>query len=281
MAGVRGASWHHRETLELLALWGEAKVQQELSSSTRNIEVYRDISSGLVAKGFRRSAEECRNKTKKLRLAFKKVVANNEQSGAALETCPFYTELSHIFGRSASVTGRRLSHSFEEMEAPSTSTIIRAPSLPPQKPLRIFSPWTKREKAEAGAENNAEGDMEELPPGEDLAPGAILRELSPKSRLAYVRARTKRVSAVQKFSEEMIRHSTRQRELLLEASRREHEEFMNVMKASIEEERQTWELLGGILQGTLVALQDLTQVIRGQGGAAASQAGSTSAAPPE
>ncbi|KAL8165706.1 UNVERIFIED_CONTAM: hypothetical protein K2H54_053405 [Gekko kuhli] len=57
----------------------------------------------------------------------------------------------------------------------------------------------------------------------------------------------------------MIRHSLQQREVLLEASRKEHEDFMNLMKASLQEERQTRELLGAILQGTLVALQDLTQ----------------------
>ncbi|KAL8169315.1 UNVERIFIED_CONTAM: hypothetical protein K2H54_044683 [Gekko kuhli] len=172
------------------------------------------------------------------------------------------------------------------MEAPSTSHQNTIPPSP-EASQDLFPMDQQGEEgdiflslAEAGAENNAEGDMEELPPEEgtststqvlvcerpvtenptDLAPRAILRELFPKSRLAYVKARTKRVSAVQKFGEEMIRHSIRQRKVLLEASHKEHEEFMNLMKASLEEERQTRELLGGILQGTLVALQDLTQI---------------------
>ncbi|KAL8178714.1 UNVERIFIED_CONTAM: hypothetical protein K2H54_055697 [Gekko kuhli] len=129
-------------------------------------------------------------------------------------------------------------------------------------------------QVEAGAKDNGEGDMEDFPPQEgtststklvacehpvtenptDSASGVILRELSPKSCLAFIRARTKQISAVQKFGKEMIRHSIQHREMLLEAIRKEHGDFMNVMNASLQEERQTQEVLGGVLK-------DLTQAI--------------------
>ncbi|KAL8168873.1 UNVERIFIED_CONTAM: hypothetical protein K2H54_021322 [Gekko kuhli] len=194
-------SWQHSETLQLLALWGDIKIQEELSHSTRNIVVYQKIAKGLAAKGFVRTAEQCRK---------------------------------------------------GDREAPLT------------------------QEAEEGAEDEGnEGDMDDLPPLEgtsastqivecqsppatnptdaEFPPAVVMGRLSPKSRLAYIRARTKRVSAVQRVGDKMLEESIRQNE----AARQQHRELMRVFNASVQEERQSREALTGVLQGALAALNVL------------------------
>ncbi|KAL8219294.1 UNVERIFIED_CONTAM: hypothetical protein K2H54_017961 [Gekko kuhli] len=223
-------SWQHSETLELLALWGDIKIQEELSHSTRNIVVYQKIAKGLAAKGFVRTAEQCRSKTKDLRMRYKEAMAHNQVSEGDHET-----------------------------------------------------PLTQ--EAEEGAEDEGnEGDMDDLPPLEgtsastqivecqsppatnptdaEFPPAVVMGKLSPKSRLAYIRARTKRVSAVQKVGDKMLEESIRQNE----AARQQHWELMLVFNASVEEERQSREALTGVLQGALAALNVLIRGNEGEGG---------------
>ena len=60
----RGVSWRHEETLDLLAIWGEQEVQEQLHSSHCNIESFVLIAQAMAEKGHNRTAKECRTKTK-------------------------------------------------------------------------------------------------------------------------------------------------------------------------------------------------------------------------
>lgn len=61
---VRGASWKHKEVLELLALWGDARVQIVIKASHRNFECFEELAEGMTQRGFPYIALECWTKMK-------------------------------------------------------------------------------------------------------------------------------------------------------------------------------------------------------------------------
>ncbi|KAL8219361.1 UNVERIFIED_CONTAM: hypothetical protein K2H54_020837 [Gekko kuhli] len=242
-------------------------------------------------------------------------MAHNQVSGASFKRCPYFDELSRILHGRVSVMGRTLTHSIPEDAAPGTSQPSIPASLAEEEELFPVDAATSyighvvegdretplTQEAEEGAEDEGnEGDMDDLPPLEgtsastqivecqsppttnptdaEFPPAVVMGKLSPKSRLAYIRARTKRVSAVQRVGDKMLAESIRQHE----AARQQHWELMQVFNASLEEERQSWEALTGVLQGTLAALNVL---IRGNEGEGGTQPGgnstSTQAQPPQ
>ncbi|XP_054841801.1 uncharacterized protein LOC129333886 [Eublepharis macularius] len=107
----RGISWRHREIMDLLHFWGEEKIQEALKNTHRNLDYFERISEQMATRGHRRSALECRSKTKTMRLEYKKVVAHNGRSGNAPITCPYYRELESILRGDASVKPKRLARS--------------------------------------------------------------------------------------------------------------------------------------------------------------------------
>ncbi|KAL8170051.1 UNVERIFIED_CONTAM: hypothetical protein K2H54_062403 [Gekko kuhli] len=60
MSKVRGKSWTQAEVLDLLALWGDAKIQTALSRGNKNIEIFEDVAVGTqeTSVGDEREAEE-------------------------------------------------------------------------------------------------------------------------------------------------------------------------------------------------------------------------------
>ncbi|XP_062977813.1 uncharacterized protein LOC134395582 [Elgaria multicarinata webbii] len=104
----RGVSWRYQETLDLLEIWGESKIQEQLRSSHRNIYFFQYIAGEMAARGHERTALECRNKTKVMRLEYKRVVDHNSRSGNTRATCPFFSELHRILRGDASVTPKRV-----------------------------------------------------------------------------------------------------------------------------------------------------------------------------
>ncbi|XP_061444594.1 uncharacterized protein LOC133366005 isoform X2 [Rhineura floridana] len=109
----RGVSWKYHETLDLLDLWGEEKIQEQLQSSHRNKETYEQLSLQMAARGHHRSAVECRNKTKALRMMYRSTLSLNSKSGNSRETCPFFKQLHRILGGDAGVKPKRVSRSLD------------------------------------------------------------------------------------------------------------------------------------------------------------------------
>lgn len=111
MSSVRGPSRRCEETLDLIALWGERRVQEARHESHRNRDIYLEISKGMAAQGHKKNTEESRTKAKGLRREFKQVMSHNSKSGVAPATCPFFSKLKNIFQGDAIVLPRRLSQS--------------------------------------------------------------------------------------------------------------------------------------------------------------------------
>ncbi|KAL8220968.1 UNVERIFIED_CONTAM: hypothetical protein K2H54_056961 [Gekko kuhli] len=89
----RGKSWTRSQVLDL---WGDQKIQAALSEGTRNIEIFEEVAAGMAARGHKKTAFECRAKSKSLRLKYKHTMALNKKSGHNTVTCAYYEELHRI-----------------------------------------------------------------------------------------------------------------------------------------------------------------------------------------
>ena len=90
-------NWSDKETLELISLWSDDVVQEELEGP-RNKDVYQRICTKLHEKGFERNINQCREKVKKLKKSYRTVSDNNNVTGRKRKSCKFYEELDRILG---------------------------------------------------------------------------------------------------------------------------------------------------------------------------------------
>ena len=59
---MSAAGWSDEETLQLIELWGDDRVQAELEGCKCNKQVYERVSREMVRAGHKRTAEQCRDK---------------------------------------------------------------------------------------------------------------------------------------------------------------------------------------------------------------------------
>ena len=65
--------WTGEATKALLAIWGDASVQNQLDGVVRNKTIYLKVAKKLNEKGFCHTWEQCRTKVKNLVKAYRKV----------------------------------------------------------------------------------------------------------------------------------------------------------------------------------------------------------------
>ncbi|EMP38284.1 hypothetical protein UY3_04493 [Chelonia mydas] len=92
----RAPAWTKRETLDLIAVWGEASVQAELRAKRRNANIFAKISQGMMQRGYNRDTQQCQVKAKELRQAYQKTKEANGRSGSDPHMCRFYDQLHGI-----------------------------------------------------------------------------------------------------------------------------------------------------------------------------------------
>ncbi|EMP39884.1 hypothetical protein UY3_02903 [Chelonia mydas] len=94
----RAPAWSKRETLDLIAVWGEESVQAELRTSRRNADIYAKITQGMVERGYTSDTQQCRVKVKELRQAYHKTKEANGRSRSEPQICRVYDQLCAILG---------------------------------------------------------------------------------------------------------------------------------------------------------------------------------------
>ncbi|XP_054839890.1 myb/SANT-like DNA-binding domain-containing protein 7 [Eublepharis macularius] len=261
--GVRGSSWREKEILDLLSCWGEEKIQEALKSSHRNFDCFMRVAEQMALRGHKRSALECRSKTKTMRLEYKKVITHNGRSGNAPITCPYFRELDSILRGDASVRPKRLSRSMvlqvvvenggnalelqegsEELfshEMRTTEGGLLRTSTPCYDVLNLDHPEMTAPLSDpdvtidgldgsggnqslAGSESDRADKENAVPdPGE----GPNLRpdaELSPGTRLANIRSHRRRTAGLYSVAESMMAQSSQEHKAELEERRKEQQE---------------------------------------------------------
>lgn len=97
-------NWSQEETELLIAVWSEEKIQHDLGESLRNEKVYRELSGRLAKVGVSRSAKQCREKIKKLKLEYRKIKKNSDGSGDKGKTFRWYDAMDTIMSESPVTT---------------------------------------------------------------------------------------------------------------------------------------------------------------------------------
>lgn len=100
----RGTNWSYAEVMDLLDIWGEQRIQQVLQSSHRNMDTFQVIANEMAKRGHKRTAQECRTKTKTMRRDYKKV-KESSSSGKGRVAFPFYDQLERILDSSVQPPG--------------------------------------------------------------------------------------------------------------------------------------------------------------------------------
>lgn len=93
----RGKNWSDEETAELISIWSDDVIQEGLEGP-RNKDIFEKISKNLMKKGHNRSIEQCREKIKKLKKDYRKVIDNNNETGRNRRSCKFFEEMDAILG---------------------------------------------------------------------------------------------------------------------------------------------------------------------------------------
>ena len=110
--------WEDSEVLCLLEVWGDQEIQNQFEGSTRNKKIFEVISARLAERDVVRTADQCREKVKKLRWEYKQIRDHNNVSGRNRKTIRFLPQLDAILGHRPSTQPKSVieSNSIVEQE---------------------------------------------------------------------------------------------------------------------------------------------------------------------
>ena len=86
------------ETFQLIELWGEDNIQQELEGFKRNKDVYLTISKKMNEAGYEKTAEQCRDKAKKLKTTYRKIKDKHSKTGVGRKKWLFLEAMDTVLG---------------------------------------------------------------------------------------------------------------------------------------------------------------------------------------
>ncbi|KAM9328767.1 uncharacterized protein KZ484_020133 isoform 2-T2 [Pholidichthys leucotaenia] len=106
--------WSDKETIILLELWGDPRVQQCLGRSPHNGHIFTEISEKLSANGFSRSPEQCYNRIKRLKSVYRQCQESMGSCGKI--DFKFYDLLEQILEKQPSASTAGVTDSIEILE---------------------------------------------------------------------------------------------------------------------------------------------------------------------
>ena len=74
------ATWSKEETLRLIEIWGDDRIQAQLEVH-RNQDVFTKIAREMSESGFERTFQQCRDKLKKLKREYRKIKDKQGKTG--------------------------------------------------------------------------------------------------------------------------------------------------------------------------------------------------------
>ncbi|KAK2834385.1 hypothetical protein Q7C36_015086 [Tachysurus vachellii] len=135
----RGSNWSEPEVVELLQLWSDQAVQLELESCLRNQHVFNRIAVALHERGIYRTADQCREKIKKLKLDYRRM-KENQQTPRGARARRFYDVIDRVLSSrtaassssSSSYTGLWGNSGLNHQAGPGSSSSAFTFSCPPK-----------------------------------------------------------------------------------------------------------------------------------------------------
>ena len=90
------ASWTDEETFKLVEIWGDDRIQAQLEGCKRNKEVYERIAREMAVAGYEKTAEQCREKAKKLKAEYRKLKDKHNKTGQGRKTWKFLEAMDRV-----------------------------------------------------------------------------------------------------------------------------------------------------------------------------------------
>ncbi|KAF4070927.1 hypothetical protein AMELA_G00279180 [Ameiurus melas] len=94
-----GRNWSEEEVAALLNIWSEEGIQQQLQGSTRNKDVFVQISRRLLQQGVERDWKQCRTKYKNLKYLYRSLQRGKADIGDTRRIMKFYEQLDSILSQ--------------------------------------------------------------------------------------------------------------------------------------------------------------------------------------
>ncbi|XP_058234510.1 multifunctional protein ADE2 [Hemibagrus wyckioides] len=94
-----GRNWSEEEVAALLNIWSEEGIQQQLQGSTRNKDVFVQISRRLLQQGVERDWKQCRTKYKNLKYLYRSLQRGKADIGDTRRIMKFYKQLDSILSQ--------------------------------------------------------------------------------------------------------------------------------------------------------------------------------------
>ena len=105
--------WSDSETLILLELWGDEKVQRNLQRCPHNGHIYSEISEQLNAHGYSRTSEQCHTRIKRLKLSYRQCRESMRQVAPSADVIDGALTLKPLRSRGKAIfTGSNISCNF-------------------------------------------------------------------------------------------------------------------------------------------------------------------------
>ncbi|XP_056463347.1 uncharacterized protein LOC130403170 [Gadus chalcogrammus] len=135
----KGSAWTNRELETFLCILGEEEVQTELHGSVRNAKVFQLVSDKLLDAGFERNPEQCRQKSKKLRVDYRKVKEQNNRSGDKGKTWKWFNMMDAIYGHQLESKGKEIDTATSLLESKLEPIATSLPSAVRRRATKALS----------------------------------------------------------------------------------------------------------------------------------------------
>lgn len=94
----KGLNWGEEETRTFLELYTEKQIILLMDGKKyKHIDIFNSLVEDMEKKGFFKTPQQMKLKLKNLKLAYFKCKRENNVSGAAKTTCPFYEQLDILY----------------------------------------------------------------------------------------------------------------------------------------------------------------------------------------
>uniref|UniRef100_A0A8C4NC15 Myb/SANT-like DNA-binding domain-containing protein n=1 Tax=Eptatretus burgeri TaxID=7764 RepID=A0A8C4NC15_EPTBU len=95
---VKTLYWEAHQVRALVTLWTDESVQQQLRTFRRNELVYCNLSDELAKIGIQKTAQQCREKLKRMKQEYRRIKSHNMQNGADFKTSEYYDVFDAMLG---------------------------------------------------------------------------------------------------------------------------------------------------------------------------------------
>jgi hypothetical protein len=98
MSCKKGLNWGEEETRIFLELCTEKRIISLMDGKKhKHVDIFQSLVEDMEKRGFCKTAQQMKLKLKNLKLAYYKCRRDNNVSGAAKTTCPFYEQLDILY----------------------------------------------------------------------------------------------------------------------------------------------------------------------------------------